>query len=345
MAVIAAEQEREREERQLREELNQTFGVLPEHETGEPTPQGAQAPEAVLQEPMEEAPGDDDEAVLPRQARGSTPINVDLAKMHVTTPERPTKLTSPVPVVTLAPVLEQAAQEEVPTAALPEKEQVAPERAEMGEAEAEAVVAEPPPLDVAELLYGHREEDLTEEQQDAYRRQKERWDEQEKVDRQKEHDELIALQMQASEQQRVDRPIQLGPERTVPPPTAEEVAHAGQAFGAVNLDDEVVAVTGWKEERRAKEAYQPPLCDICAFKPSTGAMEQLAPTPEEEAQMAKRALKPQAFVVELVRHSTDEDEEGDEERRRLRDDALLAHQLSIQVERDADGDYERARKE
>ncbi len=72
----------------------------------------------------------------------------------MTTPERPTKLTSPVPVVILAPVAEQAAQEEVPMAAQPEQEQVASERDETGEAEAEAVVIEPPPFDVAELLFG-----------------------------------------------------------------------------------------------------------------------------------------------------------------------------------------------
>ncbi len=80
--------------------------MLPERETSEPTPQGAQASEAILQEPMEEVAGDDNEAVMPRQARGTTPINLNLAQMHVTTPERPTKLTSPVPIVILAPVAE-----------------------------------------------------------------------------------------------------------------------------------------------------------------------------------------------------------------------------------------------
>ncbi len=96
--------------------------------------------------------------------------------------------------------------------------------------------------------------------------------------------------MQASEQQRVDRPIQLGPRRgeKVPPPTAEEVARAGLAFGAIDFgDDEIVAVHGWKEERWAREPYQPPPCDIRVFKPSTGTLERLVPTPEEEAEMAK----------------------------------------------------------
>ncbi len=241
LAVIAAEQEREREEQKIREELDRTFGVLPDHETGEPTPQGAQAPEAVLQEPMEEAPGDDDEAVLPRQAGGSTPINLDLAKMHMTTPERPTKPTSPVPVVILAPVAEQAAQEEALMTAQPEQEQVAPERDETGEAEAEAVVVEPPPLDAAEHLFGQREEDLTEEQRQAYERQKEQWDDQEKVERQTEHDEQIALQMQANEQQREDRPIQLGSPRRrsqIPPlPTEEALARTRAAFGDIVLSD------------------------------------------------------------------------------------------------------------
>ncbi len=72
-------------------------------------------------------------------------------------------------------------------------------------------------------------------------------------------------------------------------PTTEEVAHAGQAFGAIDLgdDEQVVAVTARKEERPAKEAYQPPPCEIRVFKPSTGMMERLTPMPEEEAQMAK----------------------------------------------------------
>ncbi len=103
---------------------------------------------------MEEVAGDNDEAVMPRQARGTTPINLDLAQMHVTTPERPTKPTSPVPVVILAIVAEQAAQEEAQMTAPPEREQVAPERDEMGEAEAEVVVVEPHPFDVAQLLFG-----------------------------------------------------------------------------------------------------------------------------------------------------------------------------------------------
>ncbi len=71
--------------------------------------------------------------------------------------------------------------------------------------------------------------------------------------------------MQASEQQRADRPIQLAPPG----------------------DDEIVAAHGRKEERRAKEPYQPPPCDIRMFKPSTGVMEHLVGTLEEEAELAK----------------------------------------------------------
>ncbi len=71
------------------------------------------------------------------------------------------------PVVILAPVAEQVVPEEAPMIAPPEQEQVAPERDESGEPEAEAVIAEPPLLDVAQLLFGQREEDLTEEQRQA----------------------------------------------------------------------------------------------------------------------------------------------------------------------------------
>ncbi len=81
--------------------------------------------------------------------------------MHVTTPERPAKPASPVPVITLAPVAEQVAQEEVSMAAPPEQEQVAPERDETGEA---GVEAELPPLEETQILYGCQEKDLTEEQ-------------------------------------------------------------------------------------------------------------------------------------------------------------------------------------
>ncbi len=110
-------------------------------------------------------------------------------------------------------------------------------------------------------------------------------------------------------------------------------------------DEQVVAPPAQGEERPAKEAYQPPPCEIRMFKPSMGAMEHLTPTPEEEAQMAKQAFKPQAYVVELAAHSSDEDEEGDEERRCLREDALLARRLSVQEELAADEDHERATRE
>ncbi len=62
-------------------ELDRDFGELPEPE--QPTPSGAQAPVAVLQEtPAEvekERMGEDDETTLPREARGTTLVNLDFA--------------------------------------------------------------------------------------------------------------------------------------------------------------------------------------------------------------------------------------------------------------------------
>ncbi len=153
--------------------------------------------------------------------------------------------------------------------------------------------------------------------------------------------------MQASEQQRADRPIQLGPAReTVALPTEEEVVRAGRAFGAIDLgdDEQTVAPPVQQEEQPAREAYQPPPCEISVFKPSTGTLEHLMMTPEEEAQLAKWALKPQAYIVEIIAHTSDEEDE-DEQRQRLREDALLARKLSIQEEKEADEDYKRANRE
>ncbi len=63
--------------------------------------------------------------------------------------------------------------------------------------------------------------------------------------------------MQASKQQRADRPVQLGPEkRMVAPPTEEEVAHARRALGDIDLGDDetIVARPVQREEQPAKEA-------------------------------------------------------------------------------------------
>ncbi len=162
----------------------------------------------------------------------------------------------------------------------------------MGEEEA---IEEQPPLDEAELLFGRREEDLSEEDREKLKQQREWWDAEDRINCQIEHDEQIALQLQAGEQQRADRPVQLGPaRRTVALPTEAEVAHARDAFGNIDLggDEQIVAPPMQREERPAKEAYQPPPCEIRVFKPSTHTLEHLTPTPEEEAQLAKQAFKP-----------------------------------------------------
>ncbi len=140
--------------------------------------------------------------------------------------------------------------------------------------------------------------------------------------------------MQADEQQRADRPIQLGlARRTVAPPTKAEVVRAHEAFGGIDLGDDEQQ----REDRPAKEAYQPPPCKIRVFKPLMGTLERLTPTPEEEAQLAKQAFKPRAHIVEIVGHSSDDDED-DEEQERLRD-ALLAHRLSRQEAKEAEEDH------
>ncbi len=88
------------------------------------------------------------------------------------------------------------------------QEQVAPEEAKMVE---EEEFEERPVLDEAELLYGQCEEDLSEENRVKLQKQRELWEGQERTERQEEQDAQIALQLQAKEQQRVERPIQLGP--------------------------------------------------------------------------------------------------------------------------------------
>ncbi len=128
----AAKAERERGEVEVQKELDEQFGELPGPE--QPTPSGAQALEVVLQEMMagveEGQEGEADEATLPRDARGTTLINLDLSKLHMTTPEH-REAASLVPVITLLPLQELTVVEEIPMAALPIEEQVAPEDAEM----------------------------------------------------------------------------------------------------------------------------------------------------------------------------------------------------------------------
>ncbi len=137
LAELEAEKaEKGRKEAQAQKKLDEQLGKLPE--PGQPTLSGAQASEVVLQETivgMEEGrEGEADEATLPREARGTTLINLDLSRLHMTTPERP-EVTSLVPVITLPPLQEQIVAEEIPMVALPIQEQVAPEEAEMVEEE------------------------------------------------------------------------------------------------------------------------------------------------------------------------------------------------------------------
>ncbi len=78
---------------------------------------------------------------LPREAQGTTLINLDLAKLHVTTPDH-REVTSLVPVITLLPVQEQAVPEEVPMAAPLVQEQVAPEQVAQEQVAPEQVAPE-----------------------------------------------------------------------------------------------------------------------------------------------------------------------------------------------------------
>ncbi len=158
-ALAEIAQEQAAKEAEVWKKLDQIFGELPE--SGQPTPPCAQAPAVVLQETPagleEEREGEDDEVTLPREARGTTLINLDLAKQHVTTPDHH-EGTSPVLVITLPPVQEQVVAEEVPMAAPLVHEQVAPEEVEMVE---EGVPEKDTIPDEAMFLYGVSEETLT----------------------------------------------------------------------------------------------------------------------------------------------------------------------------------------
>ncbi len=191
--------EKERKEAEVQEKLDGQFGKL--SETGQLTPPGAQAPAVVLQEPlarMEEAQeGEDDEMTLHREARGTTPINLDLSRLHMTMPECHV-VTSPVPVIMLPPLPEQVVVEETPMAAPLAQEQVVPEEiapkeAEMGE---EEVLEERPVIDNAELLLGHHEEELSAEDRAKLEDQRQRWAAEDSAKQQKEQDAQIALHLQ-----------------------------------------------------------------------------------------------------------------------------------------------------
>ncbi len=186
---------------------------------------------------------EDDEATLPREARVTTPLNLDLARLHVSTPDH-RQVTSPVPVITLLPVQEQVASEEAPTAAPLIQEQVAPEEAapepaaseEVEMAEEEVLEEESIP-DEATFMFGVSKKNLTAEDQAKLEERRKQWDAEDRINQQKEHDEQIAAQLQLDEQRRVDHPIQLGPaKKTVALPTEREVERAGQAFGDILLD-------------------------------------------------------------------------------------------------------------
>ncbi len=139
----------------------------------------------------------------------------------------------------------------------------------------------------------------------------------------------------------MDRPVQLGPvKRTAAQPTEEEVACAEQAFGdiAIGDDEPIVAPPTQREVRQAREAYQPPPCEIKVLKPQTHTLELITPTAEEEARLAKQAFNPQAHIVEIVEHMSDE------EMREQRDE-LLARKYSIQESKEAEEDHERGTRE
>ncbi len=155
-------------EAEARRILERDFGKIAE--TEQPTPLGAQAPAVVLQETPaeleEEREGEYDEATLPREARGTTPINLDLARLHMTMPER-CEVISPVPVITLPPLQEQVVAEEVPMAAPLIQEQVAPEKTAPGTATSEEVEmvkeevhGEKSVPDVAMFMFGVSEQNL-----------------------------------------------------------------------------------------------------------------------------------------------------------------------------------------
>ncbi len=167
----------EQHEAEVWKKLEWDFGKLPESE--QPTPPGAQAPAFVLQETLTEMDegrmGEDGEAVLPREARGTMLVNLDFARLHVTTPEH-RQVTSLVPVITLPPVQEQVVPEQVEMAAPLVQEQVAPkevvpeqaapEEVEMAEEEVleEESAGKGDLLDDAQFIFGMREKNLMEDQ-------------------------------------------------------------------------------------------------------------------------------------------------------------------------------------
>ncbi len=205
------------------------------------------------------------------------PINLDLARLHVTTPEC-REVISPVPMIMLPPLQEQVVAEEVPTAAPLVQEQAAPEEIAPEEAEMvkEEVLEEQPAIDEALLLFGQREENLSVTNRVRLKEQRKQWQVEDRINQQKEQDAQIALQLQANKQRKAAHPVQLGPvKRTVAPPTEEEVARAQRAFGDFVIDDTEPTVA--------------------------------QPMEEEEARLANQAFKPRSHILEIIEHSSDED--------------------------------------
>ncbi len=226
-------EEEKAKEAEVRQHLEKAFGKLPE--SGQLTPSGAQAPDVSLQEVPagleEERPEED--VTQPREARGTTPINLELDKLHVSMPWC-AEVVTPIPVVTLPPVIEQVASEEVEMAAAPAQEQVAPEVETAAPPVTEQVV--PDDIEMTEeevlqerglptdamILFGKEEKDLSEEERAKLEEQRSSWKQQMLTEQQTEADEQLALQIVAEEQQAVDHLIQLGPAKTAAQLTAEE---------------------------------------------------------------------------------------------------------------------------
>ncbi len=122
-------------------------------------------------------------------------VNLDFARLHVTTPEH-REVTSLVLVITLPPVQEQVAPEEVKMVMPPVQEQVAPEEIapeqavpeEVEMAEEEVLEEEPKErgdiLDDVQFLFGRSEKELTEGQRAKLEEQWKQWDAQKKIDEQ-----------------------------------------------------------------------------------------------------------------------------------------------------------------
>ncbi len=71
---------------------------------------------------------------MPREAWGTTPLNLDLSRLHVTTPDHH-EMTSPMLLITLPLLPEKVVAERAPMAEQVALEEVAPEEVEMGEEE------------------------------------------------------------------------------------------------------------------------------------------------------------------------------------------------------------------